>query len=192
MLNIMNKSKNEYITSKKSRELIKKTLIQMIKEQKAQKEINVSTLVDKAHINRGTFYFHYKSIDEVYREIEDEIIFDLKQLLVTSINTNKEEVRDATLLVNYISQFIKSNEKLYSYFLTSYEYHYFLSRLKQELVLFIFNDFLQSKEDRLIVVIDFYINGMIGLYQDYYEGKLNLSFSSLNESLILILNNIFN
>ncbi len=188
----MKKSKNEYITSKKSRELIKKTLIQMIKEQKVQKEINVSTLVDKAHINRGTFYFHYKSIDEVYREIEDEIIFDLKQLLVTSINTNKNEKRDATLLVNYISQFIKSNEKLYSYFLTSYEYHYFLSRLKQELVLFIFNDFLQSKEETLIVVIDFYINGMIGLYQDYYEGKLNLSFSSLNESLILILNNIFN
>ena len=61
-------------SSKKTTDIIKKTLLELIEEKKEFEGITVTELVKKANITRGAFYSHYNNIYDVAREFEEEII----------------------------------------------------------------------------------------------------------------------
>ncbi len=187
----MSKSKDGYSNSLKSKELIKKTLIEIIKTRTDDKPITVVELVKKAHINRGTFYFHYKNIDEVIRANEQDILDDLKKILI-AYSHDLTIKRDASTLIAYITKFIESDEKLYSYFLSSYEFHYFVDKSKTEIIKFILDNFFEKYDDSLIISITFYVNGMFGLYQDYYNHRLKMSFEDMTKQIVQLLNRALN
>lgn len=187
----MSKSKDGYSNSLKSKELIKKTLIEIIKARTDDKPITVVELVKKAHINRGTFYFHYKNIDEVIRANEQDILDDLKKILIV-FSRELAIKKDASSLIECITNFIKSDEKLFSYFLASYEFHYFVDKSKTEIIQFILNNFFTKYDDKLLISITFYVNGMFGLYQDYYNHRIKMSFEDMNKAIISLLNRALN
>lgn len=57
---------------RKTKALIRQTLTHMLME-KDLKDITVSDLTERADINRGTFYLHYKDIYDLFEQIEKEI-----------------------------------------------------------------------------------------------------------------------
>jgi len=187
----MSKSKDGYSNSQKSKELIKKTLIEIIKTRRDDKPITVVELVNKAHINRGTFYFHYKNIDEVMRANEQDILDDLKKILI-AYSHDLVIKKDASTLIAYLTKFIGSNEEVYSYFLSSYEFHYFVDKSKMEIIQFILNNFFTEYDDNLLVSINFYVNGIFGLYQDYFNHRLKMSFEDMTKEIVNLLNRALN
>lgn len=64
---------NMDLRSIKTRRLIKKTFLELIKE-KGYQHITVTDISNRALINRKTFYFHYGTIEELYEEMTDEYI----------------------------------------------------------------------------------------------------------------------
>ena len=58
---------------KKTKDNIKKTYMSLLSN-KSCNEINVVDIVNKADINRSTFYFHYSSMNELMDEIENDVI----------------------------------------------------------------------------------------------------------------------
>lgn len=58
--------------------LLTNALVSLL-ETKTLKDISVKELCDKADINRGTFYLHYKDIYDMMNQIETDI---LNQLVV--------------------------------------------------------------------------------------------------------------
>ena len=71
------KSKREegrklYSNSRKTRDKIKLALLSLLEEKEFSK-INITELVKLAGVYRATFYLHYKSLNDVIEDIQDEI-----------------------------------------------------------------------------------------------------------------------
>lgn len=58
----------------KSKDALKKALLELLKE-KDLDHITITDLVHRANLNRGTFYYHYQSIAELF----DELVHDVCQ-----------------------------------------------------------------------------------------------------------------
>lgn len=74
--------KNMDLRSIKTRRLIKKTFLELIKE-KGYQHITVTDIAGRALINRKTFYFHYETIEDLYEEMTDEylLLLDFSSLI---------------------------------------------------------------------------------------------------------------
>lgn len=69
--------KSEDRRVKRTRRILRESLFSLL-EQKTKDEITVRELTELADVNRSTFYFYYKDIDDMILQIQDEIyeIFD--------------------------------------------------------------------------------------------------------------------
>lgn len=65
---------------RRTRELLTNALIALLKEKNLH-EITVKELCDMADINRGTFYLHYKDINDMVEQIETDILTQYEELL---------------------------------------------------------------------------------------------------------------
>lgn len=64
----------------KTKKAIKSALLSLM-ENKEASAISITELSELANINRKTFYLHYQSIEDVFAEIEDELISSLKAII---------------------------------------------------------------------------------------------------------------
>lgn len=80
---------------RKTRKLLKQTLISVIKE-KSIKHITVKEICEKADINRGTFYLHYKDVYDMFEQMETEFFNELKAVL-DSYHKQSIRLRDTHL-----------------------------------------------------------------------------------------------
>lgn len=65
--------KKEYRSSVRSRRLIRQAFLELLREKTFEK-ITVTDIVNRADINRSTFYAHYPDINGLLEEIWDEVI----------------------------------------------------------------------------------------------------------------------
>lgn len=93
--------KNMDLRSLKTRRLIKKTFLELIKE-KGYQHITVTDIAGRALINRKTFYFHYETIEELYEEMTDEyiLLLDFSSLIpVPDHKMAHSSLRDAVITI---------------------------------------------------------------------------------------------
>ncbi|WP_047986485.1 TetR/AcrR family transcriptional regulator [Ornithinibacillus californiensis] len=86
-----------------TRMVLKKSFMQLLKE-KALSSITVKEICEIADVNRSTFYAHYTDQYALLKQIEDELIEDMKSYLSTA-NLQKEDeaVHMAQKLLEYFS-----------------------------------------------------------------------------------------
>ncbi len=60
--------------------LLRRGLIGLL-EQKQLKDVSVTELCRQSGINRGTFYAHYKDIDDLHRGIEEEVFAEIQKTM---------------------------------------------------------------------------------------------------------------
>ena len=68
----------QYRSAVRSRELIHKAMLDLICE-KNLNDITIKEVVDRAKINRSTFYAHYSNLGEPVEELEQELLSYLKE-----------------------------------------------------------------------------------------------------------------
>lgn len=93
----------EYRSSIRSRRMIRNAFIELLQSDTPDK-ITVTNIIDRAELNRGTFYAHYADINMLIQSIEDEIVQDMCDLL--------SEVENPHLLKNPLPMFLKISEYL--------------------------------------------------------------------------------
>ena len=71
----MNKNDLRVVKTKKT---IHNALLKLLNS-KQLTQIKVTELCKEASINRGTFYFHYEEVGDVFEELFEEIMLDLKR-----------------------------------------------------------------------------------------------------------------
>ena len=71
--------KNEYRSSIRYKNLIRNALLSLMTEKPFEK-ITITDIVNRADINRGTFYAHYRSTDEVLEKIQSDAISEVKTI----------------------------------------------------------------------------------------------------------------
>ena len=68
----MNNANKEDLRVIRTKEAIRKTFEEMICEMDYE-QISIKELTERARINRKTFYLHYSSLDDLLRELQNEM-----------------------------------------------------------------------------------------------------------------------
>lgn len=163
--------KSTYKNSIRSKQMIRKALVDLILSNKNINEISVTDIVKKADINRGTFYNHYSNVTEVFEEMKDELIDNLLENLRSA---QKQDDIDCFIIA--LNNNFKQNEKAYRK-LVKVIPRSIIDDIKLNLIEQIL--FLEPNIER--VVLSFLVNGISGIYIDYLEDKINCSIDELGK-----------
>lgn len=165
-------------SSKKTRNLIKKTFAELMNEKKELNKITVTELVKRAEITRSTFYTHYDDIYEVVNDYQLETI----ELLVSD-DKILNSIQDIYDYFNEIFECLKKNEDIYKMLLVSNGSLIFLQELKKlagEKIYHALQNIIKNNT-YLELDVNFYMNGVISELIKYFR---NQSDYSLDELLI--------
>jgi AcrR family transcriptional regulator len=186
------RAKTEYRSAIRSRKLIRQAYVDLTKEKDVDK-ITVMDIVNRADINRGTFYAHYKNVSAVSEQIGNEIISALFEYL--------DEFKDSRMIENplpfltNIARFLEQDLEFYRVLINSQLSMTFMNNLK---ILFV--DKIMSDEkkmagikdkDQFMVCVNLYASGFVGLYQDWFNRKIKMSLNDLTSHFSEIIKNGF-
>lgn len=78
---------------RKTRDILRKSLINLMKDKNIN-SITVKELCEKADINRGTFYLHYRDVFHMLEEIEKELFKEFQDMIFShEISPDKIETK---------------------------------------------------------------------------------------------------
>jgi len=171
--------KAEYKSAIRSRRLIRQAFVDLMKEKKLEK-ITVTDIVNRADINRGTFYAHYQDTRAVIEQIENEII----EMLLESLGElrYKNFFQNPLPLLLQISSYLEEDLKFYRILINADGAEQFLVRLKD-----IFVNHMKTDSDipehiknspEFLIRAHFVAGGIMNLYQVWFRGEMD---NSLNE-----------
>ncbi len=173
--------KAEYRNKIRSKNMIRKAFFELL-EEKEYNKITVTDIVKKADLNRSTFYAHYVDIRAITEELENEVINKMMELLKKF--EFKNFFNNPTPLLLEISRFLESNEAEYRILLKINDTEIFLKKLRD-----IFSNYMRLDTDipnylsdtkMVNLRISYFSGGIINMYQDYFNGKLNCTLNDIS------------
>lgn len=102
-------AKAEYRSSIRSKNLIKAAAIELLAI-KSWNKITVTDIVNKADINRGTFYAHYSNPIAVYKAIEEDIINTILEAIKS--NSLLGFMRNPEILMEQMADYVAGNARI--------------------------------------------------------------------------------
>ena len=157
---------------RKTRNILKSSLAELMKE-KDFKDITVKDIAERADINRGTFYLHYKDTYDLLEKVEDEIILEFQAM----IDMYKPKTTITTLLpiLEPIVDYIIKNETIcFSLFENQsnsnflYKFRKLISKNGAEFIPEKFPNYNKDIYDYYITFISFGIWGQIRHWSETY------------------------
>ena len=172
--------KAEYRSAKRSRKMIRNAFLDLLKEKNINK-ITVTDIVNKADLNRSTFYAHYMDVRAITEEMENEVIDKMLEILKKF--EFKNFFNNPTPLLLEVSRFLEDNQDTYKILLKANGAETFLKKLKK-----IFADYMLSDTDipnylrdsKLVNLrISYFSGGIINMYEDWFNENLDCSLNDI-------------
>lgn len=168
--------RKEYRSAARSRRLIRQAFLDLLKERPFEK-ITITDIVNRADLNRSTFYAHYPDINGVIAEIEDELVS--RNIALIEQIQYRNIFRDPTPYLDGISVILEENIDLLTHLERTERLHSRLDRFYQLMV----NDILNHngipehirKSKEFTVRTHFFIGGIINTYLQWAQGNLDCS-----------------
>ncbi|MCH4032524.1 MAG: TetR/AcrR family transcriptional regulator [Lachnospiraceae bacterium] len=98
---------------------IKKAFVRIL-DRRDYEDISVTSLCKEAQINRSTFYLHYSNIEEIAREIEDELNeckFEADDQYLAKLlraDPNERRVREDEMINNFLNSIREHQDAFYA------------------------------------------------------------------------------
>lgn len=187
----MNKPKTDR-RIRRTKLLLREALIVLLLE-KDIKEISIMELADKADVNRGTFYLHYKDIYDIYEQIENEILEDFRCIFEKRHHHKNQVVLLPIVLEAF--EFLAKNIDISIIILRSDDSD-FLSRLinmgkpkKKEEWQELFGE---MDEDLYEYYYAYITSGFVGLLRTWFNGGRKESPKKMGELAGMMMENVCN
>lgn len=184
------KVKNLNHSSEKTKNIIRSTFAELIKEKEELNKITVSELVKRADINRGTFYNHYDSIYDVAEEFEAEIIDVLFQN-----NKSLNSLEDVFFYLDEVISYLKKNEDLYRLLLSSKAPLIFLEKLNFSILDKLYNSLNSNPKfnnsPSLKFNIAFFTDGIVNQVLKFFNGSSDYSLDEISANSKNIFKKLF-
>lgn len=166
--------KAEYKSAQRSRTMIKRAFLELLREKSAEK-ITVTDIVNRADINRGTFYAHYSDINSLRKAVWTDMENELYDAL-GDIKKAGSLGSPLGIFMN-LSGFLEKDKSLYASILGQGIAHSLLDRLQNSFVLFVMSvdtidDSIKSSADFKARAY-FFAGGVISLYSAWLRGEVN-------------------
>jgi len=188
-------NKNEYLDRRvlKSKRALKEALLALM-HKKSFKEITITDIVQKADLNRGTFYKHYTYKEDLLNEIIEDITIDL----VASYREpykNAETFEVSKLTANAIKVFdhVQKNANFYKLIIHVELLHGFQYKLCEILKELSIQDFhapameMDSHIDKEIAA-SYYAYALFGMLVEWIKGGFKYSSGYMAKQLLIIIN----
>lgn len=170
----MNKNDRRVI---KTRENIRKAFNELILKKNLE-SITITEIAECANINRKTFYLHYESVEDVFKEFKDELTHKVLDLI------EEDKYLDIERFFQGLNNIMLENMDLYKMIAKRTSYSFFLTDCKDILKNSI-NDSFYKKSDMSIEVFNIYseyiASGIIGIYIDWLNSDSKLTVEELTE-----------
>lgn len=172
----------------KTKEALHNSLLELIKD-KPLDTISVSELCRKAKVNRGTFYFHYEKVEDVFEEYFKEIMNDFansyfepyrKASMIKVSELNPNTIRIFHHIEKYKSFYrivFSKNAPLTYYYL-----------LFEEISKLLRNDIQHVKNIDEDILIAYQTNAILGMIIAWFKGDFQYDPNYMNQQLVKILN----
>ncbi len=160
----------------RTREAIQDALINLI-EEKGFDAVSIKDIADRANINRGTFYLHYHDKFDLLEQTENEIIENMKNLLLESGKLSFDEYSQSEKVVPVIVslfEYIKNRAKLMHAVLGLKANPGFQSRIKKAIESNLFNlgFFSQKSREDLLVPIEYLVSYLAAAHMGVVQAWL--------------------
>ncbi|WP_456276258.1 TetR/AcrR family transcriptional regulator [Bacillus sp. AK128] len=183
----MNKNDLRVLKTKNSIHLALTNLL----KKKPLTRIKITELCKEANINRGTFYFHYQEVGDVFKEFFEEIMLDLKESYHEPYrHTEFLNVENLDPKTVRIFHHIKKYEDFYKIVLSkevSTEYYYMLFDKIRSIFIEDQNTEHHGKLNNYLY--SYSANAMIGLIIEWYRRDFQETADEMNVHLVSILKN---
>ena len=172
--------KAEYRSAIRSRRMIREAYAALLKEKDLSK-ITVTDIVNRADINRATFYAHYPDVRGVTEEIENEIIAKMLDVLKEFQFTNF--FRNPAPLLLKLSRYLEEDAEFYRTLIRANGSEIFMEKLKKCFTDYMLNgsdipeDMRHSKMVSLRVC--YFAGGTVNLYKQWFRGDLDCTLNDI-------------
>lgn len=155
---------------RRTRKLLVESLTSLMKE-KDVKDISVKELSERADINRGTFYLHYKDVFDMLEQVEDELFRDFNRILDDGLPESKEV--DPKAVLQRIFQFLRDNRNIVEALIGPHGDYAFINRMKALVQKRLYHiwEIRVGKPEHFDFYFAFYSSGCIGLMTAWRENN---------------------
>lgn len=174
----------------KTKEALHNALLELLNE-KTLEVISISEICRKAKINRGTFYLHYKQVEDLFEEYFKEITADLTRSYqepyryVSVLKTSK--LNPSTIRIfHHIEKYKTFYRIVFSKKVPLMYYYLFFEEIKH--LLFQDKGSLLKEGVNDSLYCSYQANAIIGIIIEWYQNDFSYSTSYLNDQLVQILN----
>ena len=173
----------------KTKKNIHKALLILLTK-KTLSQIKVTELCREAAINRGTFYFHYEEVGDVFEELFEDIMLDLKQSYeepykngfannIQYLDPKTVKIFDHVKKHEDFYKIVLSENVVMKYYYMLYDHIYMLSHT---------NTFEEDNGMKERFYNSYGANAIIGLIIEWYRNDFINSVEEMNELLVNIVN----
>ena len=170
----------EYRRAIRSRRMIREAYTVLLKEKDLSK-ITVTDIVNRADINRATFYAHYPDVRGVTEEIENEIIAKMLEVLKEFEFANF--FRNPTPLLLQLSRHLEEDAEFYRILIKANGSEMFMEKLKKVFTDYMLNDSDIPEDMRHSKMVSlrvcYFAGGIVNLYKQWFRGDLNCTLNDI-------------
>jgi len=184
-------TKRLYGNTKQTTTKIKLTLLDLLTEKELSK-ISITELVKVAGIYRATFYLHYKSLNDVILDIENDIY--------NCYNTIREQVENIdiynnmSILIDMIGEYIQLDRKYLKVIINTNCFNRITLTLKELLYEIVVDNFTKfghmRLDDEFMLNISMFTGGLVFAYRDWIN-RLDMKFEVLEKYVKNVSDHIF-
>ncbi|MBQ2706056.1 MAG: TetR/AcrR family transcriptional regulator C-terminal domain-containing protein [Agathobacter sp.] len=176
--------KKEYRSAVRSRKLIRRAFMELLKEKSFEK-ITVTDIVKVAEINRSTFYAHYPDVLGLIEEIQIEVV-DYTQKVLDDIDF-RDFLENPKPLLKEIVKMTEENNELYRLLADSNIAVKQLSSIKNILIERTLKTIkIPGVEDNSFekeFIVRFFMGGVVDIYIGWLNDEIDCSLDEITEEL---------
>ena len=180
--------KKEYRSAIRSRRFIRQALMDLLREKSFEK-ITVTDIVNRADINRSTFYAHYADVRALMEEIQNEFVD--RALSVVKEMDFLELIHSPVPFLQKLIEIANENRELYTTIGKTMLTMSQLEKIKVILVEKALNlpeipEEIRSQRN-FRIRLHFFVGGIINVYQQYLVGTLDVTSEEIIEEISVLI-----
>lgn len=161
---------------------IRQAFLHLLSE-KSLSQITVKELSNLADINRKTFYMYYSNIEDIFAELEDELV--LKLVHVFEKELFQKEMFDSYSFFENLNRTIQEDIDLYRILNHSDLLPHLIQRAKNALIEVFFRKYnisADSDNERYILYAEYAASGILSMYTKWFSRDFHMSLEELTRT----------
>ena len=152
-------------------------------------KFTVTDVVNAVGMNRGTFYLHFKNLDDVAKYIEDELASNFKELEIDFRMTDIDHFPE--VMIERLNELLSKDIDYYRLIITATGNSNLMEKIKNSILKSISNNFKIMKYvtnyENFKMVVQYVVGGVVNVYTDWFKGNINCMLDDLKKFLPMLI-----